>query len=233
MPTLKCIAQKPVKMGFRRNPNLRDLLVQSRITYPPNANTGIQSLPNPNNICSKTDCDYCPLLDKSGTSFSSITTHKYIVPSRISCKLNNLVYLLTCTHCQLQYVGETYLSLKERLSEHLRDIGHECNPDYALPSVIQKGPTTVARHFGRDQHTRDNLKVQILKFIHMDPLGPHTDDFRETREHSWIHCLRTMQPLGLNTIDKKKHKRRQKRQVANPQASTSNQLGVEEGHSSQ
>ncbi len=68
----------------------------------------------------------------------------------------------------------------------------------------------------------------------MDPNGPHTGDFRETSEHSWIHRLRTLQPLGLNAIDeKKKHKRRQKRQVANPTAYTSNQLVAEGGHSSQ
>ncbi len=91
-PTLKCISQKPVKMCFRRNPNLSDLLVHSRITYPPSTNTGTPSLPNPNKVCSKTDCDDCPLLDKSGTCFSSVTTLKYIVRSRISCKLNNLVY---------------------------------------------------------------------------------------------------------------------------------------------
>ncbi len=142
--------------------------------------------------------DYCPLMDKSGTCFSSVTTHKYIVPSRISCKLNNLVYLLTCTYCQLQHVGETYCSLKERLSKHLGDIGHECSPDCAPSSVIQKGLTTVARHFGRDQHTQDYLKVQILELIHMDHYGPHMDDFHETREYSWIHRLRTLQPLGLN-----------------------------------
>ncbi len=91
----------------------------------------------------------------------------------------------------------------------------------------------MTRHFGRDQHTRDDLKVQILELICMDHIGPHTDDFREIREHSWIHHLRTLQPLGLNAIDEKKHKQRQTKQVANPQASTSNHLGALESHFSQ
>ncbi len=93
-------------------------------------------LPNPNKICCKTDYNYCPVLDKSVTCFSSVTTLKYIVPSRISFKLNNLDYLLTCTRWQLQYVGETYRSLKERPSEHLHDIDHKCNPQHAPPYVI-------------------------------------------------------------------------------------------------
>ncbi len=49
-----------------------------------------------------------------------------------------------------------------------------------------------------NQHTRDDLKVQILELIRLDPLGPHTNAYRETREHFWIHRLRTLQPLGLN-----------------------------------
>ncbi len=67
--------------------------------------------------------------------------------------------------------------------------------------------------------------MQILELIRMDPHGSHTDDFCETMEHFWIHRLRTLQPLGLNAIDDKKYKRRQKRQVANPTASTSIQSG--------
>ncbi len=87
-------------------------------------------------------------------------------------------------------------------------IRHECNPQYAPPSVIQKGPTSVARHFGRNQHTRDDLKVQILELIRLDPPGPHTDAYRETSEHFWIHRLRTFQPLDLNANDEIKYKNR-------------------------
>ncbi len=65
------------------------------------------------------------------------------------------------------------------------------------------------------------------------PMVPTRTNFCETREHSWIHCLRTLQPLGLNAIDEKKYKQRRKRQVANPTASMSIPSGAEGGHSSQ
>ncbi len=68
---------------------------------------------------------------------------------------------------------------------------------------------TVARHFGRNKHTRDDLKVQILELIRLDPLGPHTDAYHDTMEHFWIHRLRTLQHLGLNANDEKKYKRKQ------------------------
>ncbi len=122
-----------------------------------------------------------------------------------------------CFSCHVKYVGETYCSIKERLSEHLRDIHHECNSQYAPPSVIQKGPTTVARHFGKNQHTRDDLKVEILELICLDPLGPHTDPYHETREHFWIHRLRTLQPLGLkNTNGNEEIRLPQQPRLTNP-----------------
>ena len=164
-PTLKCISDKEPKIGFKRNPNLRNLLVHSKVSYPPIPTRTTGGPPKPGKICSKTNCPYCSTLDKGGACRSFVTSQKYIVPSKISCKLNNLVYLFSCTRCGLQYVGETYRTLAERLSEHLRDIRHEANPDSAPPSVIQKGPSTVARHFGRAPHSQADLKVQILELI--------------------------------------------------------------------
>ncbi len=84
----------------------------------------------------------------------------------------------------------------------------------------------MARHLSRNQHTRDDLKVQILELIRLDPLGPHTDAYRKTREHFWIHRLRTLQPLGLNANDEKKYKRKRGNPVAT--ATTSNQSGDSE-----
>ncbi len=89
--------------------------------------------PKPGKICVSTNCHYCPHLDKNGACWSFTANQKYIVPSRISCKLNNLVYLFTCIRCGLQYVGETSRSLATRMSEHLCDIRHEANPDQAPP----------------------------------------------------------------------------------------------------
>ncbi len=106
-PTLKCISDKQPKLGFRHNPKLRDLLVHLRTPHPPQNNThSACSTPKPSKVCLSTNCHYCPHLDTICTSWNFVTNQKHIVPSRISCKLNNLVYLFTCTCC-LQYVGET------------------------------------------------------------------------------------------------------------------------------
>ncbi len=121
-PTLKCICKKTTKIGFRRNPNMRDLLVHSRVSCPPAPTLTTGGTLKPGKICHKTDCLYCSKLNTEGSCHSFVTSHKYFVPSKISCKMNNLVYLLSCSCCRLQYVGETHRTLADRLSEHLHDI---------------------------------------------------------------------------------------------------------------
>ncbi len=127
-PHSEMLCDKSVKLGFRRNPNLRDMLVHSRLSYPPKPQTQGFRPPNLNKLCTNAECNCCLLLDKSDNCTSSVTNHKYIVPSKISGKLNNLIYSLSCTRCHVKYVGETYRCLKERHSEHLQDIRHKCNP---------------------------------------------------------------------------------------------------------
>ena len=36
----------------------------------------------------------------------------------VNCQSSNLIYLLTCSKCSLQYVGETIQGLNQRFSEH-------------------------------------------------------------------------------------------------------------------
>ncbi len=71
----------------------------------------------------------------------------------------------------------------------------------------------------------------MLELIRLDSLGPHTDAYRETREHFWIHHLITLQPLGLNANDEKKPKWKRGNLVAT--ATKSNQSWAAGGHSSQ
>ncbi len=122
--------------------------------------------PKPSKILVSTNCHYCPHLDKSGAWWGFTTNQKYIVPSRISCKLNNLVYLFTCTCCGLQYLGETSRSLATRMSEHLHGIRHEANPDQAPPPHLsnKKAPPQWPNiliepsQLGRSQST--NLRIE-------------------------------------------------------------------------
>ena len=53
---------------------------------------------------------------------SNTTGRKYfstdIKPDEVRCKLQNYIYLQTCTHCGIQYVGESITPLNLRVNNH-------------------------------------------------------------------------------------------------------------------
>ncbi len=72
------------------------------------------------------------------------------------------------------YVGETKLTLGERLSEHLRDIRYTHDQTKAPPSWLAKDPTPVGRHWGQSSHSIDDIKVNVLTLIGRDPTDTQT-----------------------------------------------------------
>jgi hypothetical protein len=85
--------------------------------------------------------------------FRSTTTKKYHIGN---CTTKNLVYMLTCTTCYQQYVGQTKRQFKIRIGEHLADIRH-------------KRETPVALHFNRELHTVNSVRCEILESLKGDP----------------------------------------------------------------
>ena len=71
------------------------------------------------NLCSN-NYDYDERLGKftstiTGTSFDlNIRNDNNLSP----CELNCVIYLITCSNCNLQYVGKTKQKLKQRFSGH-------------------------------------------------------------------------------------------------------------------
>ena len=109
------IPDSPI-VAFRRPHNLRDLLVRAKLkeTNPP-TQTG-------NHPCNSTRCKTCHMIkiEETFKSHSTGTTHK--TRSTFTCKTRNLVYLIQCRKCGLQYVGETANPLHIRMNGHRSDI---------------------------------------------------------------------------------------------------------------
>ena len=105
--------------GQRRPKNLRDHLVRAKTCYPPKNPVHTRIRNQLTRACkSPGKCNYCPKLDKSGSITSNVTSKKYASKSEISCRSNNLIYCITCTHCGKQYVGQTKNTLMERFRSH-------------------------------------------------------------------------------------------------------------------
>ena len=116
--TTKWMHDSKLVMVYRRNPNIKDLLVKSTIPLPSaHGKTGKNT-----NTCDKSNCIYCASLNKTGKicckTLNSVFTAKY----NVSCQSHNIVYCLTCRTCGLQYVGMTKRKFQERLREDFRNI---------------------------------------------------------------------------------------------------------------
>ncbi len=158
---------------------------------------------NPTNICNNAKCRYCPKLDLSGKIRSTTTGRTYIRPQRITCKFNNLIYLITCRICRSQYVAQTGKSIQIRFQKHLKDVEHCTNWHKAPPSVKSQGPTNVSQHFAQRGHSVIDIQINVIEFIQRNPSAGSTKDF--CRETFWMHRLKSLKPFGNNATDGLNH----------------------------
>jgi hypothetical protein len=183
-----CFLKKPI-LALKRQPNLRDMLVKAKISYPP-VHPGISGRTGKNEYvsCTKQSCKYCAAMTKTDSVMNSKKTRKYTLKRNAqfaTCKTTNVVYIITCDKCRKQYIGETKRMLYERLREHLRD-------------TTVKRDTPVSKHFNRPLHTTSHIKVQVLEVIKRDPDEDKVTVLRRQRERYWIYQLGTMSPSGIN-----------------------------------
>ena len=72
--------------------------------------------------CTHKLCLTCPNLNTSTEVISNVTHRKYKIINHpledLNCHSQNLVYLLTCQGCNIQYVGETAYPFHKRLNQH-------------------------------------------------------------------------------------------------------------------
>ena len=74
------------------------------------------------NKCNTTNCLCCQALQITSTIQSLITKIQYPITHTMCCDSHNSIYLINCTKCHKQYVGQTSRKLKTRLNEHRSDI---------------------------------------------------------------------------------------------------------------
>ena len=184
-----CKAALPEKPLFatRRNTNLKDILIKSRLdpfSQPQVTGRIIQNYWDP---CTLKNCSVCPTLKTMKSFMSEQNKRQYKRPPGVQCRTANVIYLLTCNICKKQYVGETKRPFVVRLKEHLADIRLKRDKPLAI-------------HM--NSHNSNSIKVipQIIEVINRDPELPETTNLRKKREIFWIYRLRTLIPHGLNKL---------------------------------
>lgn len=131
--------------------------------------------------CGGPGCKTCPILFSSEiiTSHSNGSSHQIRTPS--TCKSSNVIYVIQCRKCGLQYVGETGQSLNQRMNSHRSDI----------KKVAEDKP--ISQHYNLPNHSANDLSVTVVEKIFKDDTW-----LRRLRETFWIKHLDTLRPGGLN-----------------------------------
>lgn len=128
-----------------------------------------------NKKCGSPDCPSCPRLEEGPRFLSSETQRHYSITKQVDCTSSNVIYLITCTQCRKQYVGQTERSLRAQTSLHIGQIK-------LLGSVL-------GQHFGVACGT-DSWQIQIIEKCGNETLAD--------RRHFWQQELQTVVPHGLN-----------------------------------
>ena len=68
------------------------------------------------------------------------TGQSFKIKSHITCETFNVIYMIQCTKCNLQYIGETKRRLKDRFYEHRRPIINPfCSYTFSYSVYISRG----------------------------------------------------------------------------------------------
>ena len=150
--------------------------------------------------CGAKRCLTCSTLITSRSYSSNVTNRTYSVINhsneKLTCKSSNLIYLLTCINCNLQYVGETTTPLNVRMNTH---------------RTSKMGCTHLIEHF-RETCKHSSLTVQIIEKLQgngYNKYGTVDEEMKKTRltrEDETIKALRVIYPYGLNSKTRKRNK---------------------------
>ena len=177
----KSVFQYPPVVAFRRSPNLRDLLVTTKLP----SNSANPQLPCGSFRCGK-NCATCPYISHGLTTYTFFSTGETrSIKFNLTCETKNLIYMIQCNRCNLQYIGETKRRLKDRFNEHRRTIDNPNN---------KSKPTTAAEHF----LSSPNHIANDMILIPIEKIFSNRDSIRKAREAFLIQKGRTTDPDGLN-----------------------------------
>ena len=124
-------------------------------------------------------------INKSKILRSLYTSYWYQSKLRCHCTTRNLVYLITCSQCRKQYVGENKSEIKVRMIEHQRDFRN-------------KRDTPVANYFNLPNHSTEHMRFQVIEILPTDPENQKVTVTLRNREFHWIYQLHTLHPVGIN-----------------------------------
>ena len=175
--------------AYSKNKSIADHLIRSKLhrtgTETGSLTHNFTSTEGPPGFftCGSKRCMTCTHHASSSKSFTSTTTGQtFLVSGNVNCGSRNIIYLVTCNKCKLQYVGETGRELRQRVVDHRSAIRTHKN-------------TPVGVHFNEIGHSMLDFSVTAI-----EKLTDNTPLARKQREEFWQRRLYTKFPHGINCL---------------------------------
>lgn len=168
---LKKVFPEPPRVVYRRCRNLRDILTSSKVRSIPIQTTGCQP-------CYKPRCKVCVQMTTTTMVRSTANGFSLEIRGDFTCDTENVVYLLECSVCKLQYIGQTETAFRYRFNNHKAHV-------HSLPHL------PISRHVAATGHKFESFSATILE----SGFASHHD--REVRESFLIYKFSTVS-RGLN-----------------------------------
>ena len=169
-PETRAVFPQPPLVTYRRDSNLRDILVHTSDSSQSTFHTGTSP-------CLQARCCTCHYIS-SDTNVRG-PQYSFVIKKAFSCQTSGLVCCISCCRSPAVYIGETGCTLRQRFGEHLQSIGKN------LPGF------PVAEHFNMVGHSIDDALVRGV-MLSVDNVQ------RKRLEMRPIFQLGTSQPRGLN-----------------------------------
>ena len=139
--------------------------------------------------CGKNRCKTCKHMIEGDSFVSNTTGKKYAIKSReavMTCATKNVIYLISCKKCGIQYVGETSQALRSRMNNHRQRLNQMCD-------------LFLYQHFCSSGHSEDDITIMPIEEVSLEEgeclcLASK----RLQREEYWYKELATIYPYGLN-----------------------------------
>ena len=170
-------------VAFRRPKSLKDILVHSEM-----ATSG-----NDKGCCSCGCCcsRVCDFLLECMDFRSRVTGNNFVINFNVECNSDHIVYLLSCTRCEMQYAGSTITKFRTRFNKRKSRL----NAHRRLTAENKTKDDFIYRHFSQPDHQGlTDVKVRLIDKC-------YNEARLRDREAQWAYRLRTIHPLGLNSDD--------------------------------
>ena len=106
--------------------------------------------------CRKSRCQVCKVMCSATTFISLVTNKEYRINFSLNCDSSNVVYVLECSVCGVQYVGSTCTSFRVRFNNY-----KSCNRRFN-GGALGLPQADIFRHFAGEGHWGSLKMLELL-----------------------------------------------------------------------